>query len=249
MNGKAGERIVARWVRVAPAWAVALAAALGTWERAQAQVLPTRERNAATVTDGEADAMRRQLQEQRRLREDELRREELVAWVVSRRRPPATIEAGAGAVCLENKMDSLRGVWTFEPATGEAGALRVPVCAPGEQWLTLPAGEWRVGFMFGTADGGRIGRLPPREVSVRPRDRYEIVLDETMERGLRERLGRRKLEPFEPVENAPRQTQRTAPPEGARPDVAPKETATPSAKARPTPAGRPAIVVEEEIRW
>jgi hypothetical protein len=237
---------------------------LGTPVRAQ--TLPDAQPRATPPSDRQLDAIRRQLLEQRRLREQEVRQAELASWEETVRKPPRSVERGTAAVCLVNDMDRLRAVWTFE-SLDAAGAIvtivRVPLCLKGDQWLTLHAGRWRATLLFGTADGGRIGRLPARELRLASGRCYEMHLADKTENLLDDRLesrrsrrpietestneaGVRFFQPHRPGEEAapPRIRPVSRPAAESEPASEPTSEATPT----PTPAFRGPRVVEEFTR-
>ncbi len=118
-------------------------------------------------------------------------------------RPPKVArELESGALRLDNQMDRLRPVWTFEPIEQpKARGVRVPLCLKGEQWIALEPGCWHVNLVVGRPDESQLLRPPPWEIALEEGGVYTLELTDKLESELKRAMrqaerdrGRRGLE-------------------------------------------------------
>lgn len=156
-----------------------------------------------TLSPGEIEKIRESLQARQREHEADADTPEMIPFEVSTTAPPASQTLGErGAVCLNNRMNTLRAFWTFEPLdvapapketgkkTGTAGearptSIRLPQPLKGEEWIALAPGAWRLGLAVGPPDGSRPLRLPVRRVEVASGRVYNLTLSPEVEQQLK----------------------------------------------------------------
>ena len=102
------------------------------------------------------------------------------------RPPKAARELEWAALRLDNQMDRLRPVWTFEPIDRpKARDVRVPLCLKGEQWIALEPGRWRVNLVVGRPDESQLIRPPPWEIELEEKAAYALELTDKLESELK----------------------------------------------------------------